>query len=311
MKTPNFLIVGGPKCGTTALSEYLRWHPHIFMSSPKEPHYFGADVRHSVSPDYATFERYAELFAAAGPEHLAVGEASTMYLSSATAIQEIAEMLPGARLIVMVRNPVETVASMHAEFLYTRVEDRRTVEEAWRLQAARARGESIPKVARTVPVFLQYGSVARFGEQLRRVYKFFPREQVKVVVVDDMRRDTGAVYREILHFLRVPNDGRQQFPRLNESKQHRFKAVGHLTNRAPGGSMSRLAEAAKRTTGLEPRHGWLGPIRRLNRVARPREPLSPTFAAELVDYFREDIGQLGELIGRDLTHWYRYSPTSP
>ena len=71
---PNFFIVGAPKCGTTALSHYLRQHPRIFFSLPKEPHYFATDL-----PRYrmVTHEpAYLEYFRGAGPQHTAVGEGS-------------------------------------------------------------------------------------------------------------------------------------------------------------------------------------------------------------------------------------------
>ncbi|MEK7795603.1 MAG: sulfotransferase, partial [Candidatus Hydrogenedentota bacterium] len=77
MKRPNFIIVGAPKCGTTALSEYLRAHPNVFVSDPKEPHYFAEDF--DLLRITKTEAAYHQLFAKATSEHAAVGEASTGY----------------------------------------------------------------------------------------------------------------------------------------------------------------------------------------------------------------------------------------
>ena len=101
MRKPDFFIVGAPKCGTTALYEYLRPHPNVFMSTVKEPHFFAKDL--GSYPHIKTDEEYAALFAGANEQHLRVGEASVYYLRSAVAIPNIREFNPDARLIAMFR----------------------------------------------------------------------------------------------------------------------------------------------------------------------------------------------------------------
>ena len=65
-RRPDFFILGAPKCGTTALSEYLRQHPRVFVSRPKEPHYFCADFDYYYAPGQRSEEHYLRLFAEAG-----------------------------------------------------------------------------------------------------------------------------------------------------------------------------------------------------------------------------------------------------
>jgi hypothetical protein len=113
---PNFFIVGAPKCGTTALYEYLQPHPRIFLSRIKEPHYFARDL--GSYPRIKTAQEYAGIFAESTSEHLALGEASVYYLRSAVAIPLIREFNPAARLIAMFRNPVDMVYSLHSQLLY-------------------------------------------------------------------------------------------------------------------------------------------------------------------------------------------------
>ena len=72
MRKPNLFIIGAPKCGTTALSEYLREHPAVFVTQPKEPHFFSKDFPYYYSPGHATLDHYLRLYEDAGPEHLAV-----------------------------------------------------------------------------------------------------------------------------------------------------------------------------------------------------------------------------------------------
>lgn len=297
---PDFFILGAPKCGTTALSEYLREHRQVFVSRPKEPHYFCDDFDYYYAPGQRTEQHYLRLFEGAGPEHLAVGEASVWYLYSATAARNIMAFDPGARVIVMVRNPVELVPSLHSQLRYMLDEDEPDPEAAWRLQAARARGERLPPTVR-VPAFLQYGEAVKLGAQLRRVYEAVPREQVRVIVFDDLRRDAGAVYREALAFLGVPDDGRAEFPRVNENKVHGNAALARLTQRPPGPLVA-VARGVKRVARVE-RLGVLDRVRRRNRLVTRREEISPAFAQELREFFRQDVAELGELIGRDLSAW--------
>lgn len=301
-RRPNFFILGAPKCGTTALSEYLRRHPRVFVSTPKEPHYFCEDFDYYYAPGERTEEHYLRLFADADESHLAVGEASVWYLYSRTAARNIMEFDPAARIVVMVRNPVELVPSLHSQLTYMLDETEPDPAVAWELQEARARGEGLPSTVR-VPGFLQYGEAARLGAQVRRVMEVVPREQLKVLVFDDLRADTGAVYRDTLEFLGVPDDGRSEFPRVNENKVHRTAAVARFTQRPPTALVA-VARGVKRVTGVE-RLGVLDRVRRRNREVTRREEISPEFAQVLRDHFRDDVGELGELIGRDLGAWTR------
>lgn len=299
-RRPDLFIVGAPKCGTTALSEYLRQHPRILMSRPKEPHYFGADLGYYFSPGNATPEHYLGLFAGATAEHLAVGEASVWYLYSQSALREIRAFAPHARVVAMVRNPVELVPSLHSQLRYVLDEDQPSVEAAWRLQGERAAGRRLPPTAR-VPAFLQYGAVARLGAQVERLLQVFPAEQVRVLLLDDLRADAGAVYREVLAFLDVPDDGRTAFPRVNENKAHRAGALARVTQRPPRALVG-AAGALRRAVGVE-RLGVLERVRARNRVVAARPPIDPAFARELARYFRDDVALLGGLIGRDLSAW--------
>ena len=299
-RRPNFVILGAPKCGTTALSEYLRDHPQVFVSRPKEPHYFCDDWDYYYAPGQRTEEHYLRLFDAAGDEHLAVGEASVWYLYSETAARNIAAFDPAMRAIVMVRNPVELVPSLHSQLRYMLDEDEPDPERAWDLQESRAAGANLPPSVR-VPEFLQYGAAASLGAQLRRVYEHLPREQVRVLVMDDLKADTGAVYRDALAFLGVPDDGRTEFPRVNENKVHQRPAVARFTQRPPAPLVA-VAKGVKRVAGLE-RLGVLDRVRRTNRQVTRREEVAPEFAERLRAYFRDDVALLGELIGRDLSAW--------
>ncbi|MFN2383981.1 MAG: sulfotransferase domain-containing protein [Gemmatimonadota bacterium] len=300
--TPNFFLVGAPKCGTTALSRYLREHPAVFLSRPKEPHFFASDFPgYVVVPSRAAYD---DLFALASPAHQAIGEASVWYLFSEAAIPAIRRYNPDARLIVMLRNPLDMIPSLHSQLFHTYDEDEPDIAVAWELQAARAAGRRIPPRCRE-PAFLQYARVGRLGEQVVRLLADLPREQVKLIVFDDFQTQTRAVYEEALQFLGVESDAREHFPPVNENKRRRAHGPARLIERPPA-PLVRMGRELASVTGLALGRSWAEAKRRLRRVntARVRRPpLEPGLRAAMADAFRADVEALSELLDRDLRGW--------
>jgi hypothetical protein len=297
--TPNFFIVGAPKCGTTALYEYLRPHPHIFMPEIKEPHYFARDM--GTYPRVKTAEEYLALFAPSTPEHRRVGEASVYYLRSSVALSNIHEFNPDARIIAMFRNPVEMVHSLHSQLLYVSEENVSDFETAWRLQEARLRGSDLPPGIRS-PMLVQYAEIGRFGTQVERVLAAFPRPQVKLILYDDFAASPQRIYDEVIQFLELPHDGRTRFPRINENKRARVDWLGRFYRKPPP-VLRRAFRGLKQALGAEEISAAKRRIVDLNTVKQRRAPLSPRFRAELVEAFRDEVALLSRVMGRDLRHW--------
>ena len=204
------------------------------MSRAKEPWYFAHDYPRFRS----TMEDYLALFRKADDGHLAVGEASSIYLRSAVALPGVKEFCPEARIIAIVRNPVDLAYSFHSQQISSLNEDEPDFERAWRLQEARRLGRAIPRLCRE-PRQLQYAGVARLGEQVERLLSVFDPRQVKIVVFDDLAADTRSVYEDVLHFLGVPSDGRTDFPRVNANQDARIRLVARLGAVLRGCSSSR------------------------------------------------------------------------
>ena len=296
---PNFFIVGAPKCGTTALYRYLSPHPNIFLSKLKEPHYFATDL--GTYPAVKTPEQYASLFAARTPAHLRVGEASVYYLRSAVAVRNIHKFNPAARLIAMLRNPVDMIYSLHSQLLYWGEESEPDFETAWRLQDRRREGHDLPPLSRE-PSLVQYGAIGRLGAQTERLLSIFPREQVQLILYDDFAASPQRAYDEVLAFLGVPHDGRTDFPRVNDNKRARLGWLGHFIRKPPP-LLRRGYRRLKKTVGGESFDSLKREVVERNTVKERRSPLSPAFRAELVEEFRSDLALLSRLLGRDLSHW--------
>ena len=296
---PNFFIVGAPKCGTTALYEYLRPHPNIFMPKVKEPHFFAQDL--GTYPFIKTLEDYTRLFADSGPQHLSVGEASVYYLRSSTAIANIHRFNPDAKIIAMFRNPVEMVHSLHSQLLYVSEENVSDFEAAWRLQEQRRQGVGVPPASRGA-FLVQYAEVGQFGTQARRLLSIFPPAQVKLILYDDFTASPRKVYDEVIDFLGIPSDHRTEFPRINENKRARLAWLRDFYRKPPPPLRSAF-RSLKRAMGSGSIAAVKNKIVDLNTVRERRPQLSPAFRAELVAAFRDEIAELSRLLNRDLSHW--------
>jgi hypothetical protein len=302
-KLPDFFIVGAPKCGTTALASYLHAHPKVFMSRVKEPNYFCFDAP-GLRGAFDRPERYGRLFARAAPEQIC-GEASTAYLFSKEAVPAILESNPAAKIIVMVRDPLDMVVSHHNQKLYALEEDERDFATAWRLSPERAEGRRVSPKCRA-PRYLDYQSIGRLGEQLSRLTVLVPRDQLHTIVFDDLRADPGEVFRSTLRFLGVAPDGQTEFPVVNARKTDAWPALARVLKRPPA-PLQRLKRALKRAfPGQTKAIG--GAIHRLNERPQARQALGASLRREMSAAFKDDIALLSELLDRDLNHWCQAEP---
>jgi hypothetical protein len=305
VKHPNFFVAGVPKCGTTAIYEYLLSHPNIFLPQSvggsvkqKEPHFFADDL-----PGIRLFdseEAYLNLFADATDCHTAVGEASVMYLFSNIALEKIKWKYPESRIIIMLRNPLQAVFSFHQELYNCHTENLAEFSEAWAAQESRALGRNIPKGCPN-PNALQYREVFRYAPQLEKLWRIFPREQTMIVVYDDFARDTRRVYQKILRFLNVPDDGRDTFERVNESKRNRSRLLSQLLFRPPAKVRS-AAEWLKQKAGIDYTQVAIT-LTKLNQEPYSRPILPADLQQELKDSFEPDVMQVSRLLDRDFSHW--------
>lgn len=293
MSKPNLFIVGAPKCGTTSWVEYLSQHHDIFFSPAKEPHYFSTDFPRFTWAQ--SLEEYESNFVGSEP-HKIVGEASVMYLYSSNAAKEIKAYSPDAKILVFLRPVSSFLRSYHQQLLYNRDETIQEFELAWSLWAERSVGRKVPPTCRDV-AFLNYRAVASFGEQLDRYFQVFDKEKIKVVWFEDWIGSPRKTYLDILKFLGINDDGRQEFRRLNSARRHRSAWIANLTQR-PSPHILRAARFASNLFGLE-RGKLAAKVRAVNSVERKNNDLPEQVKLELRDFLREDTKILRALTNRD------------
>lgn len=296
-KPPDFVIAGAPRCGTTALYTYLSQHPDIFLPKLKEPHYF--------APEIGSLRRvrdeagYFELYRSAKKDQIR-GDGSVWYLQSETAIPSLLQHQPDARFVIMLRHPADFLASVHQTLLLTGVEKHQQLKTAWQAQEMRS-GPSDSRL-------LQYLQLASFGSQIQRLQDLVGGERVLVHLLEDLREDPAAVYRHTLDFLEVDDDGRREFPVVNERIGYRNNRLGQLFQRLP----EPLANLRVRLQNAADSEGE-GIISSVATRARSlsRRNWKPAEASQLDASLREafleeldgDITLLEQLLERPLGHW--------
>jgi hypothetical protein len=176
--------------------------------------------------------------------------------------------------------------------------------QAWALQDRRRRGEAIPRRCRE-PRLLLYGEVGMLGRQVRQLIEVAGRERCFFILFDDLRADAIGVYRTLLDFAGLPDDGRTEIRHKNENRAYRRAWLQPLVMNPPA-TIARLAGLFS-DTGNTRLRALVRPLRRRLKKANTervaRSALSPELRRELSDFFREDVGELGRLLRRDLSGW--------
>ena len=307
--TLNFFLIGAPKSGTTLLHARLARHPQVYLSALKEPNHFATDIdpdrfsaafRANIPGDLDGYlahrplkprqigfvqdpEDYAKLFEDAGPDNEVVGECSTSYLWSEAAPGRVADAHPHAKVLVVLRNPVER---LHSHWLMARKYGFTTLD----LLEAVAQDVAHPDPGwGRSELFVEAGL---YAEGLRRWMDRFPAAQVKVLLNEDLNRpETWTDLREWLELeSAIPEVERNMG---NPAGRARFESINAwLTRSGVKAAAGRwLPEPMKRTVG----RGWY--------TQEGLAPLSPEDRAVLLPRFEADIRATEALIGRDLSHW--------
>jgi hypothetical protein len=278
---PTFLIAGVPKAGTSALAAYLSEHPDVFMSAEKELHFFDRRDRDE--------KWYRSNFDGAGGA-AAIGEATPTYILSRPALERMRALLPDARLVVLMRNPVDRA---YSHFWWNRaLTERRDFASAVRSEMAGGPSDRpLPPNAR--PGYWSYTGGGRYAELLQRACEYYPRDRVLALVSEELRSTPDAVYGEVCRFVGV-------------SDAHAPGNLGTVVNPAYRLRSPKLRELMMRYRAWKrlPK-GWAKAIDALNRAPLTYPPMDPGVRAQLVEWFQPANEALSSWLGRDLTVWSR------
>jgi len=265
MRVPDFFIVGAAKSGTTSLSYYLRQHPDIFIP-PRELDFFSSDL--CLSRDFQTKEQYFSYFSNVAPEIL-VGEKSVSYLYSRRAANEIKAICPHARIIIILRNPVDVIDSLHSHLVRIGYEDIYDLECALAEEGKRNQGVRIPKNTPR-PALLLYRQVVKFTEQVRRYCDSFGMENVKVILYEDLKNTTSEIYRDTLTFLGMNDTWCPDFSIKNSNWNVRRRTLHRALTRMFVRPPLSAVKLARLVLPLRVRQPLRGMLLQLNLESGPR-----------------------------------------
>lgn len=299
MTVPTFLIAGAGRAGTTGLAEGLRSHARVFVTQPKEPHYFAlhgrkADFRGPGDADTVNRVAITDLdpYLALYPgqhDFLALGEGSvsTLYYASHAA-PEIVRVNPDMRVVVILREPVDRA---YSSYQYLKA---RGFEETEDFLAAVSHEPE--RKAENWHHLWHYVSMSHYAEDLRTLQNALGRERVGVWFYDDLEADYAGTVRSVQAFLGLPEDPGQDLdiPRVNVSGTPRFAFVQNAIQAATRTAVVR--QAVKSLTSFRFRE-------RIRRSGLRPSSVTAEERAELAPLFVDDLTTLRTLLDGPLPAW--------
>jgi hypothetical protein len=267
---PNFFIAGAMRSGTTSLTRYLDAHPEVFIPRVKEIHFF--DLNHADKG----IGWYEEHFSTVAGER-AIGDATPSYMYLEDAVVRMARALPTARIIAILRNPVDRAYSHYWLRRALGVEKVDFIDAI----AEESQRVALGDPRRSCP----YLDMGRYVRQLKHVCRHFPRDAVHVVIFEELRDEPAKIYVEVCRHLGVddtfvPNNlGRV----VNASVSYRSASLRRVGRRLPR-PLSRV-------------------VGRLNTKRNSYPPMDPGLRIDLSERFVQDNAELAAWLERDLSAW--------
>jgi hypothetical protein len=302
MRYPSFFIVGAARAGTTSLAQYVSQHPEVGFAANKEPNFFvfeGKDLHSMPGPasGQAMFhllyrgsvtdrDGYLRMFSPY-EKRKAVGEASVRYLYYPGAAERLSETVPNAKIIILLRNPVDRLWShyvmMHAKYHL----ETRDLIDALSLEAARK--------AAGWDYDWHYAGVSRYADQVARYISVFGKENVRVHINEDFRANPAEVLADVFRFIGVDERFR---PNRSTAENQGYWLRSFWLDKLltfPSGMYDRI-----RLLQSRPPFGAM--IRRIHQLNRTRIPaLDAGLRSALRAVFADDIAHLSDLLGRRLS----------
>ncbi len=295
MKIPDFFIVGAPKCGTTSMNDYLHSHPDIFMA-PKEIHYFGKDLG-IIQPDLSQNE-YLD-FVKNGQDCKLRGEASAWYLYSGNAAKEIYNFNPEAKIIIMLRNPVDMIRSLHRQFVFDLDEDVTEFEEAILLEENRKKGKCLPN-SKNFKHLPSYIDSATYAPRIRNYMHVFGKDAIHFILFDEFIHNTEDVFKNTLEFLGIDTSFKLIFSVKNPGRELKSLRL-HRTIDRPTDISRKVIRTILPSKKV--REHVAAYLYRKNIRYTTTPPIAETLKKSLKELFIKDITETEKLTGFNLHNW--------
>ncbi len=276
------------------------------MSFPKEPTFFGNEGTsglfngpHDEDRAYhsrvvTTIEDYGKLFDGVKDEK-ALGEASIYYLYLPKAPEQIKKYVPNVKMFAVLRNPADRAYSAYLHVV-------RQARE--KLPFAQSLAQEDRRIRENWNPLWHFKAMGFYSEQVRRYYDMFGREQVKVYLYEDLQKRPLAVIKEILDILEIDNsfvpDMSKRYKESYVPRLPKLEMALHKTRVAIDLNQNYVPRRLRWKT-VSTAKALIDRVAGPNRMTPP--PIPEADRAQLLEEYRDDIFRLGDLIGRDLSHW--------
>lgn len=300
MTRPNLFLIGHPRSGTGTIDGQLQQHPDIYMAN-KELHYFGSDLFYNSPP--RSLENYLQYF----PEQSTtkyIGESSTWYLASQTAADEIYNFAPEAKIILSLRNPVDWLYSLHSHMVYAAYEDTPDFAQALAKEEERING-LLPQNAYP-PMGVCYKSLVQYTSQVQKYWDVFGRENVLIILFDELKKNPKETLEKTLKFLELPQDFPNKQQAIFGSKKQKNANHGHRSAKLHQWIKSGRRRAILHGTREERIPGsrfLIRALHRLNTTTKERTPMDKNLRKSLISEFLPQVESLETVLNVDLTSW--------
>ncbi len=273
---PNLIIIGAGKCGTTSLHYYLGLHPSIFMSKEKELNFFAVDRQWNKGIDWykSNFTGNTKIFGESSPSY-------TLYPIVKGVPKKMHSVIPDAKLIYSVRDPIERIISQYVQNYTIGLENRK-------IEDALSQLDNNPYVLRSM-----------YFTQLEQFLAFFRKSNILIITLEDLYNQRIQTLRRVFRFLEVDEDfycPRFQILKHDSKEKGRKNRIGLFLKR-----MSETRFAKLFSTDMRMNIGRFLYKPFSTKIERPT--LSDKVKDKLVDYLKDDINKLREFTGFDFETW--------
>ena len=291
MNNPNLFIVGAPKSGTTFLYHYLKQHPDIYFPDFKEPHFFGSDLIRRNGAYNLSLDEYQNLFKI---DKKIIGEASTFYLFSKDAPEEIYNFNPNAKIIIMLRDLVDLVHSLHSQFVFSGDEIVEDFNKALELESSRLSGEKIPNQTTVVNKLFYISNILSLPRNIQSFISYFGRENIRFIDLEDIKKNPERIYSETLEFLNVDSSFNiSDFKIINKNKTYKSKTVRDFIKKYSiflGNLRSKIFNKPL---------GFISTLESINKSENNRPPISEDLYIKLTDQFSKVDFEIKNIINNN------------
>lgn len=300
-KIPNFLVGGPPKCASTSLYFYLKQHPEIYMSPVKQVKFFS--VFYDKGADF-----YVNTYFSGVKNEKMAGEATPTYFLLPFVVERIRNFNPDMKLIFCLRNPVERTFSGYMmrvnngtehlsfrEALKENLKQRETVRFESAKDAKNWADDMLRSDRLEETGFRTYLEGSLYANNLKHYMKHFPLSQIKIVFLDDIKKDLHGTLKEVFTFLGVDNTYQiENTEQKNTYKKSKLKFLDPI--------LGKNKKLSKVLANAMPK-SFKKKILETMYVEGSKDRITPEDRKFAYDILKDEITELEKLLNVDLSHW--------